>query len=189
MSHYSLTIPTGREVWFPCLFHHRPADECFFFLSSRPASTSSSTSSSLAGSSHWPQEARMRRSSESASTSSSCPSASSSRRKTKAPVRLPKHRCVSRRVRLKSSVSLNVQICILLLYVFCLRGGGGSVNAVVKGEKVSVIVFHAARGWVIRIKNVCCNFTISAGGSAGRGGRLHGSPTNKPKQTSERCRR
>lgn len=173
MSHRSLPISAGREVWLVWLFHHSTDDKRrLFFLSSRPASTSSSTSSSHAGSSHWPPEARTRRSSESASTSSSCPSASSSRRKTKASVPSHKHRCVYCTCVYMSQIPsastiINVHLCVACWYLcttLCLLSRGPPVNAVVIGEKLSVIEFHAARGSGVGIGISVAAFPFPLGG-------------------------
>lgn len=158
MYQFSIIWQLSLEGTF-VLFFHQAAEDKFFFpfflFPLRPASTFLSTSSSPVGSFRSLQEARMRKSSESAFTSCSCPSASSSRRRTKAPRPSHRHRCVWACVKNQWQASLQLcHTCAWLCESECenvrhlmFSFSGAPVDAVVKGEKLAVIEFHAARGF------------------------------------------
>lgn len=171
MSHHSLTISSTMSSLL--MTNNVP-------LSCRPASTSSSTSSSLAGSSHWLPEARTRRSSESASTSSSCPSASSCRRKTKAPVRSHRHRCVQNSCPHILWSPPYICSCRYLRTTLCFLSAD---TAVVMAGKLSVIECHAATGPGVGIEVSVAAFPFPLGGLHSRAAAF--TDLHKPTETNK----
>lgn len=78
-----------------------------------------------------------------------------------------KQRHQSRRANAGVCMCERTNLCLsVLVHRIRVSFSGTAVNAVVSGEKLSVIEFHAARGVWSQSRNVCGSFSFSSGRSA-----------------------